>query len=275
MVINTNMAAQQTASRLAQSAALLAQSLARLSSGSKIVSPQDDPAGQAVVTRLDARIHRLNAAGTCVGNAISYCQTQDGYLQQVSRSADRLGELALLALDPTKTNADRALYDTEFQSLGAYLHNVSSQQFNGLILFQPDFSGAVATTLSVPTDSEGGSFSMSTKFNESALNSLICGGMDLTSSANAANALDYAKNASRDISGVRAQVGANLTRLNYTREQLSMLGDNLTAATSRIKDVDVADESTRYARYNILVQAGTAMLAQANLAPQSVLQLLE
>jgi flagellin len=275
MVIGTNIAAQQSARLLEQSSANLSQSLARLSSGSKIVSPEDDAAGLAVVTRMDAKIHRLNAAGTCVSNAISYAQTQSGYLQQVSRAVDRMSELALLALDVTKTDSDRGLYNTEFQTLMAYVSNISNKQFNGISLFQANWSGSPNLTLSVPTDGEGGSFVMQLDFlGDTALSTIIDGGFSLTSAANADNARNQLKYSGALAARIRGQAGANLTRLEYTKEQLGVLQDNLTAASSRIQDVDVADESTRYARSQILVQAGTAMLAQANASPESVLRLL-
>jgi flagellin len=98
---------------------------------------------------------------------------------------------------------------------------------------------------------------------------------DVTTTTNAAAALTSVKAAITQLASDRANLGANISRLNYTNEQLSVLRDNLSAANSRIKDVDVADESTQFARYNILVQAGTAMLAQANATPQSALRLLQ
>src|SRR5947209_13592711 len=106
MVINTNISAQSSASLLAESSAMLAKSLARLSSGSKIVSPADDAAGLAVAMRFDAQINRTQAANNNVGNAISFSQTQDGFLQKVAKAFDRMSELSILSQDVTKTNAD-------------------------------------------------------------------------------------------------------------------------------------------------------------------------
>src|SRR5436190_19704806 len=110
MVINTNVSALSSARLLSESSAMLNKSLARLSSGSKIVSPEDDAAGLAVSMRFDAQINRTRAAGTNVGNAISFSQTQDGFMQKVSKALDRMSELAILSQDVTKTDADRSLY---------------------------------------------------------------------------------------------------------------------------------------------------------------------
>ena len=114
---------------------MLAKSLARLSSGSKIVSPEDDAAGLAVATRFDAQINRITAASNNVSNAISFNQTQDGFLKKVTKALDRMSELAILSQDVTKTDDDRALYDAEFTTLGAYIDDVATKEFNGVALF--------------------------------------------------------------------------------------------------------------------------------------------
>src|SRR5690606_9719427 len=117
MVINTNISAQTSSRLLSQSSSLLSKSLARLSSGSKITSPEDDVAGLAVSMRFDAQINRIEAANTNVGNAISFNQTQDGFLKKVSDGLNRMSELAVLAQDATKSDTDRALYNQEFTTL--------------------------------------------------------------------------------------------------------------------------------------------------------------
>src|SRR5215468_609492 len=120
MVINTNISAQSSARMLAESSTMLAKSLARLSSGSKIVSPEDDAAGLAVSMRFDAQLSRLTAASNNVGNAVSFSQTQDGFLQKVGTALNRMSELAVEAQDATKTTTDDALYNAEFTKLSSY-----------------------------------------------------------------------------------------------------------------------------------------------------------
>lgn len=266
MVINTNVSASSSARLLAESNSLLSKSLARLSSGSKLISPEDDAAGLAVSMRLDAQINRISGAKNNVTNAISFSQTQDGFLTKVSKALDRMSELSLLAQDVTKSDADRALYDKEFQELDNYIQNVATKDFNGVSLF----SGA---TLNVTTDSEGGTFG-ATGINLGASAYTGVNSVAVSTTAGAAAALTAVKSAITQLATDRATIGANVARLQYTDSQLAVLRDNLSAATSRIKDVDIAEESTRFARYTILVQAGTAMLAQANASPQAALRLL-
>jgi flagellin len=266
MVINTNTSAQSSARLLAESSSKLAKSLARLSSGSKIVSPEDDAAGLAVSLRFDAQISRIGAVSNNVSNAVSFSQTQDGFLQKVGKALDRMSELAVLSQDVTKSNADRALYNSEFSTLAAYITDIAGKDFNGVSLF-------TSTALSVTTDSDANTFSMS-GVNLGAANYTGATGSSISTAATAATALTNVKTAITQLATDRATVGANLQRLNFTNEQLAVLKTNLSAANSRIKDVDVAEESTQFAKYNILVQSGTAMLAQANLTPQSALRLL-
>jgi flagellin len=268
MVINTNISAQTSARLLAESSTMLSKSLARLSSGSKITSPEDDAAGVAVSMRFDAQINRTTAANNNVNNAISFSQTQDGFLKKVGKALDRMSELAILAQDVTKTDSDRGLYNSEFSTLKAYIGNVAGKDFNGVSLFS-------ATALSVTIDGDSGTFSM-TGINLAGANytPVTTGAAAVDTTANASSALTSVKAAITQLASDRATIGANVSRLTYTSEQLGVLKDNLSAANSRIKDVDVAEESTQFARYNILVQAGTAMLAQANATPSSALRLL-
>ena len=267
MVINTNSSALTSSRLLGESSASLAKSLARLSSGSKIVSPEDDAAGLAVSTRFDAQVNRISAASSNVGNAISFNQTQDGFLKKVSKALDRMSELSIMAQDSTKTDSDRALYNAEFTTLGAYIDDVATKDFNGVNLFD-------GTALDVTTDSDGNKYTMNAvDLTASAYTTAT--GDSVDTAANAATALTDVKAAIDQLSTDRANIGANISRLNSTNDGLAVLKDNLTAANSRIKDVDVAEESTNFAKFNILVQAGTAMLAQANATPQSALRLLQ
>ncbi len=269
MVINTNIQAQTAASNLAASSAMLSKSLNRLSSGSKIVSPADDAAGLAVASRLDAQVQRLQAARSNVGNAVSFIQTQDGYLKKIAKALDRMSELSILSQDVTKGASDRELYQTEFEQIQEYVENTSSKDFNGVSLF----NGA---TLQVTVDSEGNTFGMKgINLAATEYDNALANATDITTTTTAATALNFIKLAINKLAQDRASIGAYETRLNFTSEQLQVNKENLMAASSRIQDVDVAEESTQYARYNILVQSGTAMLAQANSMPQSVLRLLQ
>src|SRR5580700_4433451 len=153
MVINTNTAASVSANNLDQSTNMLNQSLARLSSGSKIVNASDDPAGLAESITLNAEIGQNTAANNNVSNAVSLLQTQDGYLQQVGSALDQMATLAVESQDVTKTDTERADYQKQFSTLAGYITDTGTKDFNGVSLF----SGA---TLSVTTDGDGTTFQM-------------------------------------------------------------------------------------------------------------------
>ena len=153
MVINTNVEAQRTANNLNVSQTNLAKSLSRLSSGSRIVNPSDNAAGLAVSSRLRAQIKRLDSALSNVINAVSFTQTQDGFMKTVDKAFRRMGELAMLARDETKSSQDRALYDQEFQQLKDYVIDSTAKEFNSVPLFDGE---AIAVTI----DSEGDTFDM-------------------------------------------------------------------------------------------------------------------
>jgi flagellin len=266
MVINTNASANSSSRLLSASSSQLSKSLARLSSGSKITSPSDDVAGQAVSMRFDAQINRIDAATTNLSNANSFAQTQDGYLGKVNDALNRMSELSVLSQDATKSDSDRALYDQEFQTLGSYITDLAGKDFNGVSLFN-------GTTLSITKDSDANAFSM-TGVNLGGGSYTAATGANVRTQTGAAAALTAVKNAITQLATDRATVGANVSRLTMYSDQLGVLKDNLSSADSNIKDVDVATESTQYAKYNILVQSGVAMLSQANTLPQYALKLL-
>jgi flagellin len=220
--------------------------------------------------KLSAQVARTSAALDNVNNAISFNQTQDGYLQQVNTALSRMSELAVQAQDVTKTTTDRALYQQEYSSLGAYVNNVSTQSFNGVSLFN-------GSTLSVTTDGQGGgtnSIYSNTGVDLTGASYTTATSDDITAVSNAVTAVTDTQNAIQKLASDRASIGANEESLGYYANQLSSLSNNLQAATSRITDVDVATESTNYAKENVLVQSSTAMLAQANSMPDSLLKLM-
>ena len=276
MVINTNIAAMASARSLAWSTTNLSKSLARLSSGSKIVSPEDDAAGLAQSMRFEAQINRNHAVKSNLGNAVSFTQTQDGFLQKVQASLDRMSELSVLAQDITKTNVDRSNYSVEFTQLQSYISDIGGKDFNGVTLFSTEGTATLAVTI----DSDAATFGMAlidltSSIATTGLAQIYTGLTSaITNSTSAAAALSNIQTAIQNLADMRANVGANIQRLNMTDDQVAVYNENLSAAASRIKDVDVAEESTRYAKANILVQSGTAMLAQANMLPASALQLI-
>ena len=268
MVINTNVSALTASRNLIETQGSLSRSLARLSSGSKLVNPADNAAGFAVSSRFDAQINRIQAAIDNIGNALSFSQTQDGYLKKVAKALDRMSELSMLALDETKSATDRGLYNNEFVNLQNFVTSSSTRDFNSVSMFG-------GNNFNVTIDSEGAGFSYTAiNLTTATFTNATAGSTSLTTTTNATTALTNVKLAINQLASDRATVGANQAALNMYQEQLGTLKDNMAAANSRIKDIDVAEESTHFAKYNILVQAGTAMLSQANSSSQSVLRLL-
>lgn len=269
-VINTNTVAEQTSNNLKASSASLSKSLSRLSSGIKIVNPSDDAAGLAVSSRLEAQIRRLDAALNNVVNAVSFTQTQDGFLKTIDKALRRMGELAMLSQDTTKSASDRTLYNQEFFQLQEYIRATAVKDFNAVSLFS-------STTFAVTIDAAGSTFDITGLpiIGQAAYDNAIASTVSLTTSIGAATALTVVADAINQIALDRARLGAVQSRLNFTNDQLISTKENLSAAISRISDVDVADEATQFARYQILVQSGTTMLAQANALPRTVLSLLQ
>jgi len=267
MIINTNNGSSMAARILAESTSSLQKSLSRLSSGSKIASPSDDAAGTAVSMKMAAQVNRIQAAKDNIGNAISYSQTQDSFLEKIGNALDRMSELAMLAQDETKTDSDRALYDKEYQKLDDFVTAIKGKDFNGVSLFQG--TTVLSVTISDAGTTTGGA---GVTLTGGYWNSVATG--DITSSSDAATALTNVRGAISMLAGSRADVGANVSRYEAESSALAVQKDNVAAARSRIYDVDVAEESANFARQQILVQSGTAMLAQANVLPQTALRLI-
>ena len=282
VVINTNSAATIASNNLSASNAMLQRSLNRLSSGSKIVNASDDAGGVAVAGRLGAASKRVGVITQNIGNTISFLQHQDNALKTLGKMLDRMSELQSLYTDATKSTTDVGLYKTEFDKLGVAVADVlDNTKFNGNNVF-----GAVATR--VNDDAAAG-----TNFSTDALTGLtssIEAYAVTTSTAEDAKAIaaglgettgDLDGTAKADIAGdigriaeARAKNGAAQSALGYYSEINTSAKATFESAISKIVDVDVAEESTQLARWNTLVQAGTAMIAQANGSTQSALTLL-
>ncbi len=267
VVINSNFAATVASNNLAASNEMLQRSLNRLSSGSKIVNPADDAGGLAVSMKLSAAAKRSGAANTNIANSISFLQSQDGVLKVTGKVLERIGELKTLYADPTKNTDDRANYDAEFNELQNELTSLVGEEFNGVSLFG-------TTSLSVPV-SESGAVTVTISGKNVGDTTAGIGALTDSSVGSLADiALTDVTDAIQHVATFRATNGAEQSRLTFAGEVLTINKANLEAANSRIIDVDVASESTQLARYNILVQSGTAMLSQANQSAQIVLKLL-
>ena len=267
VVINTNYSATVASNNLATSNAMLQKSLNRLSSGSKIVNPSDDAGGLAVSMKLSAAAVRQGAVATNIGNAVSLLQTQDGALKVTGEVLQRISELRVLNDDVTKSSSDKANYNAEFIALQAQLTANGSESFNGVSLFGATSIGSVAVT-----ESGGTTVAIAAR----DLTSTSTGVGTITAAASlGAISVAQVSTAIENVATMRATNGSEQSRLGFASELVTTNKANLEAANSRITDVDVASESTQLARWNILVQAGTSMLAQANQSAQSALKLLQ
>jgi flagellin len=283
VVINTNTASSLAAYNLSSTNVNLQRSLNRLSSGSRINSSFDDAGGTAVSMKLSASIRRTEATLANVNNSIAFLQTQDGVLKNADKVLNRMSELAMLATDVTKSTDDLALYDTELTQLKDQLELMLSEKFNGISLFQSGSNatfdtGTNAANLTVVTSHDGDqSFAITRadlNFISTTVGTDATSGMQINTTANATSAVATIQTQIQNLATLRANNGAEQSRLTFAADMLSINKINLESANSRIVDVDVASESSQLARFNILQQAGTAMLAQANMSTQSILRLI-
>ena len=278
--INTNSAATAAAYNLGNINTSLQKSLQRLSSGSRINSSNDDAGGLAVSMKLSASIRRTEATQANVNNSMAFLETQDGVLKSADKLVARMSELAQLANDVTKSTSDLALYQTEVDTLKSQLSSMMSETFNGISLFSSGSvsTPATATTLSVVTSQDGSQSIGITQAHLGSVGAYVgtasSSGINISSATGAKAAISTVNAAIQNLAQLRAYNGAEQSRLNFASDTLAINKTNLEAANSRIIDVDVAEESSKLARFNILQQAGTAMLAQANQSTQSLLRLL-
>ena len=272
-VINTNISSlrAQNAGRLSDMN--MATAMARLSSGKRINSAKDDAAGLAIAYSMTASIRGMTVAIRNANDGISLSQTAEGALGEAQNMLQRIRELAVQAANGTYQNSDRANLQTEVAALQAQLTNiVTATKFNGNTLFS--------------ATSTGTSFSIQTGINSGDTTSIAIGGLDSVAAAyattvlvdtvtNASAAITASDTALTQVANVRANLGANQNRLDAAVNVLTANVTNLSEARSRIEDTDFSVESTNLAKAQILSQASTAMLAQANQSQQSVLRLLQ
>ncbi|MDT7850541.1 flagellin [Methylophilus glucosoxydans] len=262
-VINTNISSLNAQRNLNASQAGLNQSIQRLSSGLRVNSAKDDAAGLAIATRMDSQVRGNDVAIRNSNDAISYLQVTEGGLSKATDVLQRMRELAVQAANGSYGSGDRANLDTEFTQLTAELTRLStSTQFNGLNVF-----GGPGYTFQI------GSGSADTLQVSSVTAASITGNVQTASAATAAiTAIDAQLDS---VNTSRASLGAYQNRFEAVISSLQVNIENVSAAKSRIMDADFASETAKMTRNQILQQAGTAMLAQANQLPNSVMSLIK
>ena len=263
--IVTNSSANTVYKNYSQNSAKLAGSAEKLATGLRINRASDDAAGLAISEGMRAQVKGSDTATDNISNAVNFLNTADGYLQTVSDILGRMEELAVSNGDGTKSATDKANIDAEFKTLSTQLKDIATTNvptFNGTKLF-------AAASLSIQTGANStDTIAMSATDLSAAAGFAAVSGVAVTASvANVQAAIV-------GVSTLRATMGADQARLNYQSSALQNYSENISSAESRIRNVDMAKESTNFSKYQIQVQAGTAMLAQANQLPQNVLSLL-
>jgi flagellin len=274
-VINTNTAAlrAQNGSRVANNS--LQTAMERLSSGKRINTAKDDAAGLAIASKMTSQIRGMNQAIRNSNDGISYAQTAEGALSEVTNMLQRIRELAVQSANGTYGDADRSNLDSEVTELKSQITNIlATTEFNGTRIFNTNASGATYSANS-------GSVAIQAGVNSGDTISISFDSLDDLASSVAVDTLDEASDSLTDIddmltnvNATRAKLGAAQSRLESTVNNLSSNVVNLSDARSRIEDADFSAETTNLAKSQILSQASTAMLAQANQSQQGVLSLL-
>jgi flagellin len=265
--IGTNVGAVNATFWLTVNTEMLSKNVRRLSSGSRLADPTEDAAGVAVSGKMDATLKRLGAAVEGSQNVISFAQTTDGFLKTIQEQLTRMSELSQRATNGAFGSADRANYNTEFSRLRDQVTSMLGQgQFNGTTVF-----GSGTITVAINAQGQTDSFS---QINYTNATSLGVGASTIGTTTAAGDAITAVRTALESITTARAGVNADISKFSFHIQNIRTESTNLSAANSRIKDLDVASESTALSKNNILLQASTAMLAQANQNQQSVLSLL-
>ena len=279
-VINTNLMSLNAQRNLSATQSALATSVQRLSTGLRVNSAKDDAAGLAIAERMNTQVRGMNVAIRNANDAISLSQTAEGALSKINDMGQRMRELAVQSANATNNDTDRASLDAEFQALSAEIkRNLDGTSFNGTKLFaalatltfQVGANNTATDQISVVTTD----LTKDTKLT-AVLGATGGGGTpaDIKNAANSTAALEKLDGMLATVNAKRAEFGATQNRFEAVIQTLQVSAENQTAARSRIMDADFASETAALTRSQVLQQAGTAMLSQANSLPNNVLSLL-
>ena len=270
--INTNLVSLNAQRNLAMSGGSLATSMQRLSSGLRVNSAKDDAAGLAIADRMQTQVRGMNVAMRNANDGISLAQTAEGAIGKVGDMLQRMRELAVQSANATNGLSDRTNLNAEFTQLKAEItRTLGNTKFNGLAILGADAGPQIFQVGANATDQI--TIATENLTNNSAITALP--GSDLLSAANSITSMDAIDAAMTVVNAERAQYGATQNRFEAVIETLQVASENQSAARGRIMDADFAMETANPSRAQILQQAGTAMVAQANQLPQQVLQLLQ
>jgi flagellin len=266
--INTNVAALNTSRILRRNTLDLNKSLERLSSGLRINRASDDAAGLAIAEGFRSQVRGSRVASRNSQDGINLVQTAEGALTESSNILQRIRELAIQSANGTNSTDNRASLDVEVQQLLGHLDDIAlDTEFNGVLVL------SAPTTLTLQTGSEAGQ-TLTIAVNGAKTNDLGVNNLSISTAAIAVGTLSTVDGAIQSINDLRASLGAIQNRLEFTIATLGIQEENAAASESAIRDADIAQETLRFTRNQILVSAGTTVLSQANIVPQTALQLL-
>ncbi|NLM96923.1 MAG: flagellin [Halanaerobiaceae bacterium] len=275
MIINTNIAALNSYNRLSSTNNNMQKSLERLSSGKRINKAADDAAGLAISEKMKAQIRGLAQAQRNAQDGISLIQTAEGALKETHAILQKMRELAVQSANDTNTDDDRAELQKEVSQLIEELNRIAQNtEFNTMALLDGTRSSSSGGTALVFHIGANANQTMEVSIENMSASGLSVQDVDISSHSGANQAIGTVDSAIGLVSSERSKLGAIQNRLEHTINNLGAAEENLTAANSRIEDIDMAKEMMEFTKSQILSQAGTAMLAQANMMPQGVLQLL-
>ena len=280
-IINTNLMSLNAQRNLSATQSALATSVQRLSTGLRVNSAKDDAAGLAIAERMNTQVRGMNVAIRNANDAISLAQTAEGALSKINDMGQRMRELAVQSANATNSESDRASLDAEFQALSAEIkRNLDGTSFNGTKLF------AALATLTFQVGANNNATDqiavVTTDLNADTTMTGILGGTggggtaaaDIKTADKSRSALEKLDKMLATVNAKRAEFGATQNRFEAVIQTLQVSAENQTAARSRIMDADFASETAALTRAQVLQQAGTAMLSQANSLPNNVLSLL-
>jgi flagellin len=271
-VINTNIKSLISQSALTRNGRDVAKAMEQLSTGKRINSAADDAAGLAISNKMTSQIRGLNQAVRNANDGISMLQTAEGATQEITNMLQRMRELSVQAANDTYSPEDRLALDKEMVELEAEITRISKNtKWNNMSFL--DNAGVTKTFQVGIANNEDSTIAV--EFVDLTASGLDIVGLDVSSHADAQAALDKIDTAIANVDEFRADVGAKINRLNFAVENLTNISINTSASRSRIEDADFAKASSELARTQIIQQAATAVLSQANTDQQSVLKLLQ
>ena len=276
-VINTNVSALNAQAALAKNSRSMSSAMEQLSTGSRINGSDDDAAGQAISQNMTAQVRGLNQAVRNLNDGVNLLQTADGALTETTNMLQRMRELAVQSASGTYSDTQRTYLAAEFQALGSQIDKVASQTtWNGYTILTGTTGGSTSGTFSFQAGQTSGQ-TISITLSSMALSTLAmtATAVAVSTAASASAAIASIDSAIAIVNVQRANIGATINQMTYATDNMTNISSNIAASRSTITDTDYAAASTNLSKAQIIQQASTAMLAQANQQPQTVLALLK